>query len=244
MPKSLMERRTLPRAILAYICRLPTHEAHDVHDLLEELLAGLVATRELVEDAAVLYEEHAAGPAGGVRVVRDHEDGGALAVEVCEATEQEARVLGVERTRGLVREDDGRPGDDGAGAGDALALAAGHLVRVLLKHVRHVEHGGDLLHAAGNLFGAHAVDREREGDVLLARKGVEQVGILEHEAEALAAEAREVPLPHAGDVTAVDHDLAGRGTVDGGDAVEQGGLSAVQAVHGDRRDLQLPVELQ
>ena len=73
--------------------------------------------------------------------------------------------------------------------------------------------------------------RTREGDVLAGRQGVEQVRVLEDEAEPLAAEARELSVAQGRDVDAVDVDVARGRAVDGGDAVEQGGLAGAGGAH-------------
>ena len=63
---------------------------------------------------------------GGVRIVRHHHDRLAeILVELRKHGQDVLRGGGVEVAGGLVGEDQGRVGDDGAGDGDALLLPAG-----------------------------------------------------------------------------------------------------------------------
>jgi hypothetical protein len=65
-----------------------------------------------------------------LRFVRDHQDGDAvLAVERDEQVHDLVAALAVEVAGRLVGEQDQRAGDDGAGDGDALLLAAGKFGR-------------------------------------------------------------------------------------------------------------------
>ena len=74
---------------------------------------------------------HAAGQRGReITVVRDHGDRGSVGrVEVPHQVHERRAGHRVQVPRGLVREDDRRPADEGAGDGHALALAAGELAR-------------------------------------------------------------------------------------------------------------------
>ena len=65
---------------------------------------------------------------GDVGLVRDHDDGIALGVKFVEERHDLVTGLGVEVSRGLVGEDDGRMVDEGAGDGDTLALTTGQLI--------------------------------------------------------------------------------------------------------------------
>ena len=73
------------------------------------------------------------GPFG---IVGDLDDGGAGVVELLEEVHDLAALIGVEIAGRLVRKNQGRLGDDGAGDGDELLLAAAELggEEVLLAH--------------------------------------------------------------------------------------------------------------
>ena len=171
--------------------------------------------------------------------MRDHENGCLiLAVHGLDALEQQAGVLGIERAGGLIGQDDGRVGHQGAGRGHALLLAAGHLIRILVEHPGDIQTLRDLLHPGKRLLGGDAGDGERQGDVLAGRQRIEQVGVLENEAQLLATETCELGMLHARDVGAVDDHVAARHGIDGGHAVEQGGLAGSRGAH-DAHELAL-----
>ena len=98
--------------------------------VLAEALGGLVG-----EDLAVADVDDAMSVFGDVGLVGDEHDGVALGVERVEEGHDLDAGFGVEVAGGLVGEDDGRAVDQGAGDGDALALAAGELVG-LVVHAR------------------------------------------------------------------------------------------------------------
>ena len=73
-----------------------------------------------------------AGVFGGLRIVRDHHDG--LAVFAVELLQKSQHVLGrltIQIAGGLVAHQKRRIGNDGAGDGHALLLAAGQLARLV-----------------------------------------------------------------------------------------------------------------
>ena len=90
--------------------------------------------------------EDAVGDLGGFGVVGDHQDGLVeLAAGGAEHLEDGVGVLGVEVAGGLVGEDDGGAGDEGAGDGDALLLAAGELVGAVVQAAVDAEQVGEVV---------------------------------------------------------------------------------------------------
>ena len=77
---------------------------------------------------------------------------------------------------------------------DALLLPARHLVRVLLQHAFDAEVLRDGLDLGGDVRGRFVLDGESQRDVLVSVEGVEKVGILEDEAQVIAAELRQLAL--------------------------------------------------
>jgi hypothetical protein len=112
-----------------------------------------------------------------------------------------------------------------------LLLAAGELVRGTFQHPLQPQQPGGVPDPAVDLPGGRAQDGEGQGDVLKGGEGVQQVAVLEDEAQPLPAEAREGLAPQGGDVGAVHGDGAGRGTVDGGHTVQKGGLARAGRAH-------------
>ena len=78
--------------------------------------------------------------------------------------------------------------------GCTLLLSAGELIRELLQQLCDAELPGDGREARGHLRIRLACEHERQEDIVLHGKRVEQVKLLKHEAELRAAERRDLPL--------------------------------------------------
>ncbi len=217
---------------LKSIAEVSSEHGHDVDDFAEECFARIIIASNFVEDFAVFDEDDARGVTGGEGVVGDHEDGGGeVLVEVAEGFEELAGGFGVEGAGGFVGEDDLGIGDDGAGGGDTLFLAAGELVGVFVEDAGDVEFGGDFADAVDGFLAVDALDGEGEGDVFTGGEGVEEIKVLENEAEFFAAEAVEGVAFELGDVLVFDEDVAAGDAVDGGDDVEEGGFAGAGGSH-------------
>ena len=81
----------------------------------------------------------ALGVGGKAIIVRDHADGGAFGVQLCEELHDGFTVLAVEVSGGFIGEQDGGRAGEGAGHGDALLLTAGELGRVVAHAVGHAD---------------------------------------------------------------------------------------------------------
>ena len=134
-------------------------------------------------------DEDLVGAADGREAVGDDEGGAALHEEV-EAVLDHGFGLGVEGAGGFVEDEDARVGENGAGDGDALALAAGELDAALADDgvVAFGEALGELVDA-GDAAGFHELllggVGAGEADVF-ADGAVEEEGLLEDDAELLA----------------------------------------------------------
>src|SRR5690606_14169113 len=119
----------------------------------------------------------------------------------------------------------------------------GDLEGAPVEQVADAEALGDLLQAAVHLGELDLVEHQRQQDVLAHRERVEQVELLEHEAELAAAEERQLGGAHAGGVDAADAHAPGGGRVDGGQQVEERALTAARGAHDAqelaRRDAQV-----
>src|SRR5262245_30365111 len=78
------------------------------------------------DDAAFVEEEDEIGAADGGKAVSDDE-GGAAGEEIGHGSLNKLLAFGVEVAGGFVEDEDLRVGEDGAGDGEALLLAAGEL---------------------------------------------------------------------------------------------------------------------
>ena len=149
--------------------------------------------RPLLHHLALAHHHHAVGDGADDReVVRDEEHGEAEALlEIGQQVEDLGADGDIEGGNGLVEDDQLRPGDEGAGDGEALALAAGKLVRVFAGVVRRQadldQRGLDagLALGVGERLGQ---EMQRLGDDAAgAVAGIEgAVGILEHHLHAAA----------------------------------------------------------
>ena len=131
-----------------------------------------------------------------------------LAVESVERGHDLDAGLGVEIAGRLVGQDDGRAVDEGAGDGDALALAAGEFVGLVVHARLEADVGERLLGALDAFRGGHAVVDERQLDVVQRRGAREQVEGLEDESDFLVANARQLIVVEFADELAVQPVLA------------------------------------
>src|SRR5258708_36942153 len=83
-------------------------------------------------DSAFVEQRDAVGQREAFLLVVRHEDRGEaeLVVDLAERAPKFAADLGVERTERVIEQQDARIAGEGAGEGDALALAAGKLARI------------------------------------------------------------------------------------------------------------------
>lgn len=126
-------------------------------------------------------------------------------LEAADLLAQVRPYLGVQRGERLVEQEDARAQGERAGEGDALLLAAGHLVRVAVSVVgqaHQVEEFGGALAPLGRADPAYA---QAEGHVVPGVEVREEAVRLEDHA-GVAAVGRD-----PGDVLPVDEDLAGVG---------------------------------
>src|ERR1043165_3879871 len=164
--------------------------ASDIRHL-TSALALYLYTRGGGNDLAVAHLDDAAAHGGGLRVVRDHDDGLVEAVvHLLKHVQDDGRVLAVEVAGRLVGEDDGGLRDDGAGEWGSLLLAAGKLQRLGVHLVFELEHAEDFASAFGvaaAVFAA-AVYAFGELEVAFGGEGREEVEALEVEADFASAD--------------------------------------------------------
>ena len=134
--------------------------------------------------------------------------------------------IGVERAGRLVGQEDIRVVDERTCDGDALHLAAGHLVRLLLQLVSKANLLQRLSRAAAALLGRNAGERERKLDVCEHRLMRDEVIRLEHEAYRVVAVAVPVGVGIIFCGASVYDQVAGAVLVKPADNVQKRGLAA------------------
>src|SRR5271154_6227061 len=82
--------------------------------------------RAAFDDLALFHNQDLLSASDGGKPMRNHEGGTALH-QVAQAILDHCLRFGVERTGGLVEDEDARVGEDGAGDGETLTLAAREL---------------------------------------------------------------------------------------------------------------------
>lgn len=176
------------------------------------------------DDLAVFHDEDLVGAADGGEAMGDDE-GGAAAHEVGETFLDHGFGFGVEAGGGFVEDEDAGVGEDGAGDGDALFLAAGEFDAAFADDgFVAVGEAFDEFIDAGDAAGFEDFGfgglGAGEGDVF-ADGSVEEEGFLEDDAE-LGAVAAELD---GGEVDVIDEDAPGAGDVEGGDEADGGGFA-------------------
>ncbi len=119
--------------------------------------------------------------------MRDHDDGGTLAIEPLQQVHDLAAVLGVEIAGGFVGENQRRIGDHRPRHRDALLLAARELRRAVAGAVGDADLGQDRRHPRTPFRSGDIVIEQREFDVLEDAQFVDQVKALEDEADVALA---------------------------------------------------------
>jgi hypothetical protein len=182
--------------------------------------------RLLFDDAAV--EAWSLRSARIPRVVRDHADGRAGAVQLAEQVHDRFAAARVEVAGRLVGQQDERLAGDGARHRDALLLTARELAGEVLGPVRHadaLERGFDALLALGGL---HAAIGERQLDVLEDGEVANQVEALEDEPDLAVAHARPLGRRELGDRPVVQQVLSFGGGVEQAENRQQRRLAAAR----------------
>src|SRR5690349_12025324 len=193
-------------------------------------------------DPAVLEVDHAVGVERVLVGVRHLDDRRPLRVQGLEELDDLARLAGVQVARRLVGEEERGAGDDGAGDANELLLAAGELAReevLLADDAEPVERVGD---ERLPLRLAHAAVLERDVEVLGDGEVVEEVVLLEDEADVAAAERGAVLEAHAVHRVAAEVELAVPLVVEEAHDGEQRRLAGAGGPHDGHELARLDVE--
>lgn len=137
----------------------------------------------------------------------------------------------VEVAGGFVGDDERRVGDEGAGDGDALFLAAGELP----GEVTHPVAQADEFEGGFNVLPAFATgqagEEEREFDVFEGGQYRDEVESLEDETDVVVAPFRELGFGEVGDVDFVDVAVAAGGAVNAGNDMEERAFARAARAH-------------
>jgi len=173
--------------------------------------AGKFLWRGVGDDTAAFEEDDARGEQERfAKVVSDKNDGFAEAArESAEFTLKLGTGDGIKGSKGLVHQENGRVGGEGASDADALTLAAGELVRAAIAVFCRFEtdQGKELIDASGGAGGVPFFERRDERDVLSYREMREKACVLNYIADA-ATQADGIPV---GSGATKNCDLAGSG---------------------------------
>src|ERR1044071_1205584 len=167
---------------------LEFEHVHDADEAGDELVGGLFVDfaggADLFQVAAG-EDDDAIGDLHGLLLVVGDEQGGDVQV-VVQGDQPFAEFLpdlGIHGAEGFVEEQHAGFGGQGAGDGDALALAAGELVGVTAFEFLQGKQLDALLRARADFGAFPFLDPETEGDVLEHGHVLEQGVILEHETD-------------------------------------------------------------
>ena len=129
------------------------HVAHEAdHEGRRRPVEDLLRRADLL-DAALVHDHDAVGHLERLLLVVGHEDAGEadLVVQPPQPAAQLLADLGVERAEGLVEEEHARLDREGAGEGDALALAAGELRGQAVGEPVELDHAQEAHHLLADL---------------------------------------------------------------------------------------------
>jgi len=191
--------------------------------------AGKFLRSGIGDDAAVFEKDDARGEEQRfAKIVGDEDDG--LAETARESAEFALKLCasdGIERAEGLVHQENGRIGGEGAGDADALALAAREFVRAARGEFGVVEadESKEFVDASSSAGSIPFFKGGDERDVLGNREMGEKTCFLNYITDA-AAEANGIPL---GGGTTADDDLACGGNEEAIYEFKQRGLAAAAA---------------
>ena len=180
---------------------------------------------------AVAHHQDAVGVRGDFGIVGDQDDGVAVVAQALEQGQDLLARLAVQRTGGFVGQQDRRLVDQRACDGHALLLAAGQFVRAVARAFGQADRGQCLPCALGALARRHLRVTQRHGHVLQRGHARQQVEALEHEADLLAAQDRQLFGVQRGHVDAVAQVAAVGGRVQAADQVHQRGLARAGRPH-------------
>jgi hypothetical protein len=208
-------------------------DVHDADETGDEFVGGffvdLARGADLFE-VPLGEDDDAVGDLHGFLLIVRDEDGGDVEF-VMEGDKPFAEFLpdfGVDGAERLVEEQHTGFGGEGTGDGDALALAAGELVRVAVIETFEAEEMEEFSDAGFDVASFPFFDFQTERDVSGHAHVLEEGVVLEHETDIALLDGEIV------DATAADVKIAFAGHLESGDHAEHGGFAA--AARAEQRD--------
>ena len=162
---------------------------------------------------SVTDEEDAPRAACRLERVRDHQQCLPGQVDLLEDIQQRVRCAGIKRAGRFVRQNQAWMRNQRPTHGGALLLPAGDFVGVLFQQVRNPQLIGNRQQIRLHLAPVHALQHQRQENIVLERKGVQQVEVLKHEPQLITPERRQLIFTNRADVLAVQQHRAARRAV-------------------------------
>src|SRR6267154_2373934 len=141
-------------------------------------------------DAAVEEVDGALGEVGVALVVRDHANGGAIAMQVAQQFHHGFAVLGVQVSGRLVSHQNERIANQRARHSDTLLLTSRKLRRIVAQAMSHADALERVLHFLLALAGASAAISQRQLHIFVHGEVADQVEGLKDESNLTIANAR------------------------------------------------------
>ena len=184
-------------------------------------------------ETAVAQDQVALAVACDVELVRHHDDGDALFVELLEHAHHLNGGLAVEIAGRFIREEDLGVVGECARDCDALLLAAGKLVGKMIGPVREADDLEAVERPLAHLARRVALLAVHHGQFRVFQRGGtgEQVEALEYEADLLVADVGELVAVELGDVDPVEQVATARRTVEAAEQVHERGLAGAARAH-------------
>jgi hypothetical protein len=196
--------------------------------------SGKFLRRAVSDNSPIFEEDDARGEQERLaKVVGDKNNGfPETARESAKFTLKLSAGDGIESAKGFIHQENGWVGGKGPGDADALALAAGELVRAAIAVFCRfkTDQGEEFADTGGGASGVPFLKGGDERDVLGDREMGEKTCVLNHIADA-AAQTNGVPF---GGSAATDNDLAAGGHEEAIDQFQQRGFAAAAAAQEDK----------
>ena len=182
-------------------------------------------------DQPVADPDDTPGLPGDILLVRDNDDGVAVQGKLLEQGHDFRSRLGIEISRRLVGKQNRRLVDKRAGDSDALALAAGKFVRLVMDAVGQADAGQRLHRDLPAFVRGNAGINQRQFHIAQRVGARQQVECLENKTDFAVADFGELVVVHLAHAVAVQLVFAGGRRVEAADEVHQRGFAGAARPH-------------